>query len=108
MKPIQLILIICATIIFLIILYKIIYIPGDTTMTVPSWDQIKSNVQSSVTMCDVSTLGTVVDFNGDPIESSNIRCSSCTNYLSLAPSGSCKYIDDDCKLAGDQIPCPFS
>ena len=108
MGPIHIMLIVAATFIFLIVVYKFWYHPGDTSLTVPD-DLVKtlSNVTSTGSMCDVTGVLGLVDMNGSPIETKSIACKSCTGYMSLQPTGTCKYIDETCKVVGDAVPCPF-
>lgn len=113
MSPLHIILIVVATLIFLVVLYKIWYQPGDTSLTVPD-DLAKtlSNVTSTGPMCDVTGVLSIVDMNGSRIEKKTVTCSNCTGYLSLQPTGSCKYVDYNkkagtCEASGDAVPCPF-
>ena len=117
MGPIHIILIVVVTIIFLIVLYKIWYQPGDTSLTVPddlakTLSNVKTNVTSTGPMCDVTGVLSIVDMNGSHIENKTVTCSNCTGYLSLQPAGSCKYVDYNkkagtCETVGEAIPCPF-
>jgi len=108
MGPVQIILGLLLTIAFLFVLYKVLYEKGPLSLkTIPTISEIKKNVAPDTKMCDVSKLGTLVTYEGNPLEGSNIMCQECTSYLSLMPSGSCKTIDNSCNLVGEQSPCPF-
>ena len=111
MGPIHIMLIVIVTLLFLAILYKIWYHPGDS-LTVPSdWVGELSNVKSTVTstgsMCDITGDLNMVDMNGSKSVATKIECSKCTDYMSLQAAGSCKYLDETCKSVGDAVPCPF-
>ena len=117
MGPLQIILIIAVILVFVIVIYKIWYQTGTdvTSLTVPDEliESVLSNVKTSSTMCNVTGVTNMVDMNGDDFINETLKCSNCTQYLSLQPSGSCQYLDYNskegtCEIVGEAVPCPFS
>ena len=108
MNLIKIVLVLIAVAVFLLVVYKLVYERGPLTTRIPTKDEVQKNVQGTLTTCDVSKLGQLVTYDGNPLQGSNLRCEECTSYLSLTDTGSCKYLDRTCKTYGETVPCPFS